>query len=157
MQYRDVYTQATCTHTKEKVWMHSYPSTCTFLSLAWMKVKKGFNYANNGHMLFMCKQTPSTHSSNCTYAHSHGCAHHTCSRVTYKHLQVHTITHTHAHTHTLTHTHTHTHTCTPTHLHISTSTVNSLLVLDGELDDYRLSLVGKLAEGSRHSIELGVL
>ena len=67
------------------------------------------------------------------------------------HNNAHTCSHTHAHTHT------HTHTCTPTHLHISTSTVNSLLVLDGELDDYRLSLVGKLVEGSRHSIELGVL
>ena len=60
---------------------------------------------------------------------------------------------------THTHTHTHTHTCTypPTHLHISTSTVDSLLVLDGELDDDRLSFIGKLVKGSGDSIELGIL
>ena len=57
------------------------------------------------------------------------------------------------HTYTYVHTQSHAH----THLHISTSTVNSLLVLNGKLDHNRLSLVGKLVKGSRHSIELCIL
>lgn len=89
----------------------------------------------------MHEYTPSTHLS--TYTHS-----------------THTVTHprTHIHTHMYIHALKHTHApIPPTHLHISTSTVDSLLVLDGELDDYRLSFVGKLLKGSRDSIKLCVL
>ena len=44
-----------------------------------------------------------------------------------------------------------------TYLHVSTSTVYLLLVLDRELDNQRLALVGELVELGGHGVKLSIL